>query len=319
MKSILIGIICMFIMAYCGAKLFYIGKTVKLRSSNDIFVYLFGEYIGNIFKVIIPVFCLCSFVVMISGAGSAINQYFGINKSIGVIILALLSLISVMMGIEKVLYILGNIGPIVIVVVLSVSIISITKNYDQLSNISNTVNTIHMTKAVDNWWMSAIIYSGLNIILSTQFLVGAGKNVKSTSTCIWAGVIGGIMYIVAAMFMNMALLSDIQNIYSVEIPTLYLAKNISNVVGIIFAIILNAEIYTTAAPLLWNVCSSCAEEKTKSFNIMAIFCTILGIFGGMLPFSYLVSFMYPISGAVGIMVIVALLLKGNIKKIQYIK
>ena len=309
MKSILVGIICMLIMAYCGAKLLIIGNTVNLKSSNDIFVYLFGDYIGGLFKVIIPVFCLCSFIVMISGAGAAINQYFGINKSIGVVLLTLVSLFSVMLGMEKVIYILGNIGPIVIIVVISVSTISILNNYDQISNITSTANNIQITKAVDKWWLSGLIYSGLNIILSTQFLVGAGKNIKNISVCKWAGIIGGIVFVVAAMFMNVALLSNINILYTKEIPTLYMANEISKTVGIIFAIILNVEIYTTAAPLLWNVCSSCANEKTKKFNILAILCTILGVFGGMLPFSYLVSFMYPISGAVGVLVILALIIK----------
>ena len=311
MKSILVGIVCMFIMAYCGAKLFYIGKTVKLRSSNDIFVYLFGDYIGGIFKVLIPVFSLCSFVVMISGAGASINQFYGIDKSIGVIILAILSLISVIMGIEKVIYILGNIGPIVIIIVISISVITISKNYSQLPNIANMVSTVHLTKAVDHWWLSAIIYSGLNIILSTQFLVGAGKSIKNTSNCKYAGIVGGSMYVIAAMFINIALLSNIQNLYSREIPTLSMANDISSIVGILFSIILIVEIYTTAAPLLWNVCSSCAEEKTKKFNILAVLCTILGAFGGMLPFSYLVSFLYPISGTIGVFIIIATIFKAK--------
>ena len=108
--SLVAGFICMMIMCYCGYKLLYIGKTNTLRSSNDIFTYLFGTNIGNIFKIIIPVFSLCSFIVMVSGAGSAMNQYYGINKTLGGTMLALVSLFSVMLGMNKVLDILGNIA-----------------------------------------------------------------------------------------------------------------------------------------------------------------------------------------------------------------
>lgn len=308
-KSILAGIICMVLMMYCGARLFEIGKNIQLKYSNDIFTYLFGDFMGNIFKIIIPVFSLCSFIVMISGAGATINQYYGINKTIGGIILAIITMISVIMGMNKVLDILGNLGPIISVIAIGVSIVSITKNYQNLSNIDYTINNLGIVKAIDSWPISAIVYSGLNIIFATPFLVGAGKTAKNIKNCKSAGIIGGFILILSAMFINIAILADIQNVHMQEIPTLYMSKQISPLIGNIFSLILIGGIYTTAAPLLWSVCNSCYEEKSKKFKIMAIMCTILGIFGGMLPFSYLVKFMYPISGSVGVLIILALIKK----------
>lgn len=312
--SLVAGFICMMIMCYCGYKLLYIGKTNTLRSSNDIFTYLFGTNIGNIFKIIIPVFSLCSFIVMVSGAGSAMNQYYGINKTLGGTMLALVSLFSVMLGMNKVLDILGNIGPVIIAVAIVISVITIGNNYNNLGNINETISNLHIIKAVDSWWISAIVYSGLNIIFVAPFLAGAGKTVKNIKNCKRAGILGGFLFIVAAMFINVALLSDINNLHIQEIPTLYMAKNISKLVGSIFSIILILGIYTTATPLLWNVCNSCYNEKTKGFNIMAILCTVLGIFGGMLPFAYLVNFMYPISGTLGVLIIIGLLYPRNKKR-----
>ena len=79
-KSVFSVLVCMIILSYCGAKLLEIGKSANLRSSNDIFNYLWGESIGGIFKLFMPVFFLCSFVVMVSGAGASINQYYGLSK-----------------------------------------------------------------------------------------------------------------------------------------------------------------------------------------------------------------------------------------------
>lgn len=294
---------------YCGAKLFRIGKMTNLKYSNDIFLYLFGDKLGYIFKIIIPVFSLCSFVVMISGAGASMNQYYGMDKNLGGILLAILTMVSVILGMNKVLDILGNIGPIIAIVAIVVSLITITNNYENLYNVDVIVSNLDITKAIDNWPIAALVYSGLNIIFSAPFLVGAGKTVHNIKNCKYAGIIGGLILILSAMFINIALLSDIQNTYNQEIPTLYMAKQISPLIGNIFSIILIGGIYTTAAPLLWSVCSSCYVEKTKEFNIMAVICTILGIFGGMLPFSYLVSFMYPISGSIGVLIILSLIIK----------
>ncbi|WP_270942566.1 hypothetical protein [Romboutsia lituseburensis] len=305
-KGLFTGLICMITMCYCCSTLLMLGKSGKIKDSNDIFIYLFGKYIGSVFKLLIPLFCLCSFVVMISGAGATLTQYYGINKSIGQVLLALLSLISVMMGMNKVLNILGKIGPIIIIVVITVSIITIFKNFDNLDKVPQVLDRININRAVNSWWMSGIIYSGLNIIFVTQFLVGAGSSLKYDSSCKWGGIIGGVAFMGAAMFINIAFLSDINNVYKLDIPTLYMAKNVSTIVANIFTIILVAEIYTTAAPLLWNVCSSFAKEKTVKFNIIAVGCTVLGIIGGSLPFAKLVNIMYPISGIVGIFIIIGL-------------
>ncbi|MGL4730532.1 MAG: hypothetical protein ACRCW0_02980, partial [Clostridium sp.] len=91
----------MIIMMYCGSKLFIIGKSKNLKYSNDIFLYLFGEKLGRVFKIIIPVFSLCSFIVMVAGAGAAMNQYYGIDKNIGGLLLAIITMISVILGMNK--------------------------------------------------------------------------------------------------------------------------------------------------------------------------------------------------------------------------
>ena len=308
-KGVFTGLICLIIMCYCCCTLLMLGKSKKVKDSSDIFVYLFGKYIGSFFKIVIPLFCLCSFLVMISGAGATLTQYYGINKTIGQVLIGLLSLISVMLGMNKVLEILGRIGPIIIIVVITVSIITIFKNFDNLDNVPQVLTRISITKATNNWWLSGIIYSGLNIIFVTQFLVGAGSSLKSSSSCKWGGILGGVAFIGAAMFINIAFLSDIENVYKLDIPTLYMANNVSLIVANIFTIILIAEIYTTAAPLLWNVCSSFAKEKTVKFNIIAVGCTILGILGGSLPFAKLVNIMYPISGVFGVIIIIGLVCK----------
>lgn len=294
---------------YCGTILLKIGKTSNLKYSNDIFTHLFGNFLGRIFKILIPVFCLCSFIVMISGAGATLNQYYGINKMIGGIMLATVTMVSVIKGIDKVLEVLGGLGPIIAIVAMGVSIITISNNYENLKDIDNIVHNLNMIKAVDSWPLSALIYSGLNVVFAAPFLVGAGKTAKNVKNCKYAGIIGGFTLILSAMFINIALLTDIQNVHIQEIPTLYISKQISNFIGNIFSIILIGGIYTTAAPLLWNVCSSCYIEKSKEFNTMAVACTILGIVGGMLPFSYLVNFMYPISGSIGVIIIIFLIIK----------
>lgn len=310
-RSILASIICMVILAYCGSCLLDIGKTVNLRSSNDIFTYLCGNYIGKFFKLFMPIFFFCSFVVMISGAGAAMNQYYGISKTMGSLVLVLLSLVSIVLGMNKIIDILGNIGPMIIIISVAIGIVTIARNYETLTQVNEIVSNLNITKAVDKWWMIAPIYSGLNIIVVTPFLVGVGATSKNRKNCIWGGIVGGVVFMIAAAVLNLGLLSDIKNAYIKEIPTLYMADNISPIIGVMFSLMLIAGIYTTAVPLLWSVCNSFAKEKTINFNLIALGCSIVGFIGGRLPFASLVNFIYPISGALGIVIIIGIFLRKS--------
>lgn len=307
--SIVSNLVCMVILAYCGAKLLEIGKGVRLKSTNDIFTYLCGDYIGRLFKVFMPIFFFCSFVVMISGAGAAINQYYGIDKNIGSLMLVVLVLISIVMGMNRIIDILGNIGPMIIIISIGIGIVTIARNIDTFYNSNEIISTLNITKAVSKWWMSPLIYSGLNIIIVTPFLVGVGSTATSKKNCTLGGVLGGLIFMIACMVLNIGLMSDIQNLYIKDIPTLYMADKISKIVGTMFSFMLIAGIYTTAVPLLWSVCSSFSKEKTYKFNLIALGCSIIGLIAGRLPFATLVNFIYPISGALGIIIIIGIIIR----------
>ena len=310
MISILSNLICMIMLAYCGAKLLEIGKTTELDSNNDIFTFLCGKWLGGFFKIFMPIFFFSVFVVMISGAGSSMNQYYGIDKNIGSLILAITCLVTVLLGMDKVLKILGHIGPIIVVIAIIVGVITISKNYENLYSTKEVISNLNIIKATDSWWLGGIIYGGLNLVVATPFLVGAGSTANNKTSCIWGGILGGTMFMFVAILLNMGILSDIQNVYNAEIPTLYMADKISPIVGTVFSVILIAGIYTTAVPLLWGVATSFAEEKSSKFVKIAIFCTIVGAVGGRLPFSTLVSIIYPISGIIGLIVTVAIFIRG---------
>ncbi|MGL5693290.1 MAG: YkvI family membrane protein [Peptostreptococcaceae bacterium] len=309
-KSVISALICMVLLSYCGGRLLEIGNTVKLKSANDIFTYLFGKSIGDIFKIFMPIFFLCSFVVMVAGAGASINQYYGLDKNIGSIMMIVLCLLSVLLGMTKVIDILGNIGPVIIAVTLGIGIITIFRNYDNLLNANNVVETLNVTKAVSNWNLTGIIYSGLNIIIVTPFLVGVGETAINKKNCMRGGIIGGIAFMTACLVLNLGILSDIENICIKEIPTLYMADKVGPIVGIMFSFILIAGIYTTAVPLLWSVCNSFSKEGTYKFKLVAIVCSVVALIGGKIPFSALINLIYPISGALGVIIIVGIFAKG---------
>ena len=302
-------VVCMVLLSFCGASLLDVGHSVKFKSNSDVFVHYCGKYIGTFFKGFIIIFMFSTFVVMISGTGATMNQYYGLNKYIGSFSMAVLAVVSVLMGLNKVIDILGSIGPVIVIVSITIGAITLFNNFEALSQVDNIVSNLEMTSAADHWLVSGALYASFNITLAAPFLVGVGSTASNKKNCLYGGILGGCAFIVAAAILNLGLLSDIQNLYNAEVPTLLLAENIAPVFGIIFSIMLLGGIYSTATPLLWTVCSTFADEGTKKFKILVIVGAAIGFLGGRLPFAQLVNLVYPFSGAIGLMLIVAIFFK----------
>lgn len=305
---------CMVLLSFCGGCLFEVGFSNDFKSNNDVFVHYCGKYIGTFFKAFIVVFMYSTFVVMVSGAGATMNQYLGLNQYIGSFLMAAVAAISVFLGLKKLTDILGGIGPMIIIVSITIGAITLFNNWDSLGQATSIVSSLEMTSAADNWLVSGALYASFNITLVAPFLVGVGSTAKSKKNCILGGVLGGGAFIVAAALLNLGLLSDIQNIYSEQVPTLVLAKNIAPIFGTIFFVMLLAGIYSTATPLLWSVCSTFAEEKSKKFEALVIAGAGIGFLGGGLPFGQLVNLVYPLSGLLGLTLIICIAFKKIFNK-----
>ena len=104
----------------------------------------------------------------------------------------------------------------------------------------------------------------------------------------------GVVLMTAVLFMNAALLLRVDEIAQFAVPTLRLAKDISPVLGALFSVVLLCGIFSTAAPMMWTVCSKLAPVGTKKSIIIAAVLTAAAFGLGQLPFGTLVGFIYPI-------------------------
>ena len=127
------------------------------------------------------------------------------------------------------------------------------------------------------------------------------------SFLIVGGLLGGVLFGLAILCMNLGLLVNIESVYDKAVPSLVLADNIHRAVGVVFSVILICGIYTTAVPMLWGVTSQFAQEKTKKFMLVALVLTVIAFFLGMTDFKVLVNTIYPFSGYMGIILMVVVL------------
>lgn len=99
----------------------------------------------------------------------------------------------------------------------------------------------------------------------------------------------------------LGLLANIADVADLEIPMLYLAKDVASWLATGFSVIVVARIFSTAVPLLWTVASRFVEDGSRNFKILTIVLAAVGcVLGLLVPFSRLVNIVYVINGYIGI-------------------
>jgi uncharacterized membrane protein YkvI len=309
-KSLICGLSTLILMGICGALVLRSGRKQRENNVGDVYAVFCGPYLGRFFRGFMPIFMFLTFSIMLAGAGAAIEQYFGINASIGRFVFASVVLASLFMGFERLVQILGSFGNIIAILAVSIGLVSIFQNIDGLANADQVASALNNTKAVPYWWMSGIVYGGLCMLIGTPFLFQIGRKSEREIACRLGGLFGASVLMMAAMVLNLAMLGDLKMVSTQQIPTLYLASQISPIASTLFIGMLIVGIYSASMPLLWMTTTAISKEGTKGFKWAAIVLVGVAYFAGSVPFGKLVGWVYPPAGYVGVILSVGIIIRG---------
>lgn len=112
-------------------------------------------------------------------------------------------------------------------------------------------------------------YGGFVILWFAAFLAEIGA--KNKLSRVHAGVLLSSLFIFGvAALCCVALISNADVVYDADIPALVLANRISPAVGLAFAAVVFAGIYTSAAPLLWTGVRRVAQEGASGYKAITV-------------------------------------------------
>lgn len=307
-------IISMVLFSSLGSILMKFGYDERNNPDTNAFQYYCGAIFGKFLEWFIPIFLFMVVVVMISGSGATMNQYFGTPQIIGTLIMAIIVLITNYFGLERIVDIIGHLGPITIIFTLLISIVALMKNPAGLSNVPQAMANIQelpmATSSQNTWWLAGILYVAYNVTGSIPFLTEMGKTANTRKEAVLGGIIGGATLMIAGLLLNLALLSYIGEVADLEIPNLFLSDLISPAASLVFSIILICEIFSTASPMMWIAVQKFGgKEGTQRNKIALVILTVIAFIGGQLPFGQLVGIVYPYTGYLGIVVLIMVIIK----------
>lgn len=283
-----------------------VGRKANDETGLAAYEILFGKHLGTIIAWFVPLGLLAMVVVMLSGTGATIEQFFGLNKDIGCAIAVIVIVGCAVLGFSKFFSGLGSIGTVLmfVVIIFAVIIIASSGTYDFQAKEAFMAQT-NIPAAASNWFMSAINYSLFGVTLGVQIYAAMGMKANNNKEIFIGISLGNVVFAAVIFIMSIAMELHIEDIWDDDIPFLSVITDYNQTAGLFYAVLVLVAVLTTLTPLVWEALVRIGPEKSKRFYIAAVAMVILGYFGGLLPFAQLVNLIYPIIGYLGFAILFA--------------
>ncbi|MDU3146503.1 MAG: hypothetical protein E7B20_09495, partial [Staphylococcus sp.] len=168
------------------------------------------------------------------------------------------------------------------------------------------------------WWFDGINYASLQIAAAFSFLSVMGGRLHDQRASIWGGLIGGVIITFLLLMINLGLMTKFNDIKSVALPTLLLARHISPILGTIMSIIMILVIYNTIVGLMYAFASRFTTPFSKQYFVLIIVMTIVTFICTFIGFISLIGKVFPIMGLFGFILLIPILYKG-VRHFKYSK
>ncbi|MEQ0488001.1 hypothetical protein ABLW17_02900 [Anaerococcus murdochii] len=290
----LVGILHMVI----GGILLILGSHYLATDHSDVFDEITNKFISKFMDFSLIFTCFVVGFVMLAGAGSNLNQAFGVNVNVGRVICALLIIIVGMMDFKKVSQVIGSFTPFIVGFVLIGSVytfINFKPDWEILSAFAT-----RLPANFDNVGFAVLNYFGMCLMTAVSMGLVLGGDELSSENAGWGGLLGGAIVGIMGVLITLTLFIRVEEVCDLDIPMLYIIEDISPILGFIMALVVFGMIFNTGISLFYALARRFSNDDERRFKIMLVTITGAGFVLSFLGFKKLVSIFYPIIGYIGI-------------------
>lgn len=283
---------------FFGYTILLIGKSLNVQSYVAVVRFSNGKILGTIIDLIITVFLFGALAAMIAGAGAIFDEQFHLSPLWGTVLMAIISLLTVITGIKGVINAISYVVPVLLVSVFFIAIYSLYINPITPSDIEISTT---LEGVAPNWFISALNYASYNLVIAVAVLAPMGAKAKDKKTLFWGALLGGLGLGIGIVAIYFSILTNLDIASNVEVPMIMIASKIAPLIQLIFAIVLFAEVYTTAVGNLYGFVSR-MNFIADRFRIWVIAgSTIAAFLVSQVGFSAMVKYLYPAVGYGGLL------------------
>ncbi|MGO1469342.1 MAG: YkvI family membrane protein [Tissierella sp.] len=279
----------------------------RIKDMDDLIEIFFPKNIKKCIDILIIISLYTGFSIMVSGSGALFQEQFHINPNMGIFIMIFLSFLVFLFSLEGFSIVNTILVPILIVGIICISFYLSKDGGYEYNNLLGKSITYK-----GNFISSSLLYFGSNSLIIIVVFSSLLPLIKNKKTAIAGGVVGGLTLFFLAISIIRPILIYYEEIKGLDIPMLYIASLLGIKYKTIYSLILWIAMFTTAVA---NGFGFINKFNIKNRIIIFIFC-ISSIPLAKLGFSELVGIIYPISGAVGFIMMIMIIFRKPSYKID---
>lgn len=195
------------------------------------------------------------------------------------------------------------------VIIVSIATLIINGNNIDTNAARIATNEFELLKVAPNWFLSGISLVGLMVLFLAAFSADLATKYNFKPLVIGQSI-GLIIYALLDIIGSFAITSNIDQVANKQIINLFLAKEIWAPLGIAFGALIFFAIYTISTPLLHVIAIKFSEEGTKKHKLIVWGVSLVALIGAIaMPFDVIINAVYIMSGYVGSLIVVLMVIK----------
>lgn len=265
----------------------------NLNSYSEVISLVSPNVFGKITGVITTLYLISSASIILAGSGAILNQFFGIPKIVGTLLMALVAGLILLRGTNGLIEINSVIVPSLIFVVSLLTILYVFFSGDSLNPL-----IIFKTESFksNGWIISTILYAGYNVLCCCGVIVPISTKYGNRKTMVKGIALGAGILTMLCIAINLMLMVNQPGIYQYEIPLLYVATRFGKPIQIMLLAIILAEMFSTEVSDVFSISQTLKQSFKVNFRLAVLGVLLIAIPISQIGFSNLIGKLYPLFG-----------------------
>ena len=294
------------IMSVMALIILQLGSYFNAGEHGEVFRRVSHPIFSKILDIGVVVTLFSTGFVMFAGAGSNLNQQWGLPLWIGSVIMVVMVLAAGMLDVDKVTTVIGSITPFIILFITAASIYTLVEgnfsSVEQLNSVALTVDT-----TLPHWAVAAVNYVGFNLMVAVSMAVVIGGSMFNPRVAGRGGLLGGLILGFLIIISALTLFAAVEKVVTDDMPMLTIINNLSPIAGQVMAIVIYGMIFNTALGMFYALGRRITAKNPKRFRLVYVVTVLIGFVLSFVGFKNLVGYVYPILGYIGLLLIAVMM------------
>ncbi|MCK2201097.1 YkvI family membrane protein [Corynebacterium callunae] len=283
-----------------------LGSYFNAGEHGEVFRRVSHPIFSKILDIGVVITLFATGFVMFAGAGSNLNQQWGLPLWIGAVIMVVLVLAAGMLDVDKVTTVIGAITPFIIIFITAASIYTLVEgNFSPVEQLDSAALAVGTT--LPHWAIAAINYVGFNMMVAVSMAVVIGGSMFNPRVAGRGGLLGGVILGFLIIISALTLFATVETVGHDDMPMLTIINNLSPIAGQVMAVVIYGMIFNTALGMFYALGRRLTATKPERFRPVYVVTVLVGFVLSFLGFKNLVGWVYPILGYIGLLLIAVMM------------